>query len=303
MTRLPSCLILLSLLTGTTVAAPPPESRERRTQALPATTTAPDRHERRPPVVLLHGLTNKHPWSEPFLEACLDAWGDGRVFLVYTNKSARSRAVVTSRKVGRRTVIVGGIDDATAGDTSVASQSAFLEQTVARLQASHGLDPRFSIVAHSMGGLVARHFVDTRPGVVTGLVTLGTPHHGSPLADDFAWAGLFMGATDAIADLAPERCAAFNRSHPAAAASFAPGGRLFTIEGDGDRTDSFGAYGELALGWTILFERHATDSDGLVPRGNAHLEGAVRLTEFPDDDHYELVRDPAVAREAAEALP
>jgi triacylglycerol lipase len=254
-------------------------------------------------VVLLHGLTNKNPWSDAFLEACLDAWGDGRVYLVFTNTSERERLVVSSRRVGNRTVTVGGVDNASAGDRSVAVQSADLAQIVQGLQRSHGLDEHFSVVAHSMGGLVARHYVDAHPGTVTGLVTLGTPHLGSPLATDFRWAGLFMGATDAIADLAPDRCATFNREHPVAKAPLANGGRIFTIQGDADGTDSFGAYGELALGWAILSERHGTDSDGLVPTGNAHIEGGVPLAEFPDLDHFRLVRDPAVARKAASALP
>jgi pimeloyl-ACP methyl ester carboxylesterase len=43
-----------------------------------------------------------------------------------------------------------------------------------------------TIVSHSMGGLVARHAVELagpRPGCVTDLVTIGTPHAGSRLAE------------------------------------------------------------------------------------------------------------------------
>jgi len=46
-------------------------------------------------------------------------------------------------------------------------------------------EPRVNIVAHSMGGLDARYAI-SRLGLgdkVASLVTVGTPHHGSPLAD------------------------------------------------------------------------------------------------------------------------
>lgn len=43
---------------------------------------------------------------------------------------------------------------------------------------------RIHIVGHSKGGLIARRFVQHQGGdeVVTSLTTLGTPHHGTPLA-------------------------------------------------------------------------------------------------------------------------
>ncbi len=55
--------------------------------------------------------------------------------------------------------------------------------------AQHGPGVEISLVAHSMGGLVARHYLESgrftaRPGyaAVRRLVTLATPHRGSPLA-------------------------------------------------------------------------------------------------------------------------
>jgi pimeloyl-ACP methyl ester carboxylesterase len=49
---------------------------------------------------------------------------------------------------------------------------------------------RITIVAHSMGGLVARYCLeqaDQSPDCVTDLVTLATPHHGSSLASIQPW--------------------------------------------------------------------------------------------------------------------
>jgi len=50
-------------------------------------------------------------------------------------------------------------------------------------------DARAVVIAHSMGGLDARHAISHVPGVaerVGTLVTIGTPHRGSPVADAIA---------------------------------------------------------------------------------------------------------------------
>jgi len=45
-----------------------------------------------------------------------------------------------------------------------------------------------TIVAHSMGGLVARAALRrARPGLIGRIITLGTPHHGTALACPFRW--------------------------------------------------------------------------------------------------------------------
>jgi triacylglycerol lipase len=97
-------------------------------------------------------------------------------------------------------------------------------------------DGRVVIVAHSMGGLDARHMI-THLGMetrVAALVTLSTPHRGSPYAD---WCfrqlgrfgafrvlravGLDVGAAN---DLTTESCARFNERTPDA-----PGVRYFSV--------------------------------------------------------------------------
>ncbi|MEE2750209.1 MAG: alpha/beta fold hydrolase [Myxococcota bacterium] len=54
--------------------------------------------------------------------------------------------------------------------------------------AKHGMD-RFHIVGHSKGGLVARHYIQHHGGDrrVKSLVTLGTPHRGTPTAALGVW--------------------------------------------------------------------------------------------------------------------
>jgi triacylglycerol lipase len=93
------------------------------------------------------------------------------------------------------------------------------------------------IVAHSMGGLDARHMI-THLGMgerVLSLTTLGTPHRGSPMAD---WAlgrmvRLFGPVFDrfglprrAFADLTVEACGNFNARTPNV-----PGVRYFSVAG------------------------------------------------------------------------
>ncbi|MBI3463835.1 MAG: alpha/beta hydrolase [Planctomycetes bacterium] len=63
-----------------------------------------------------------------------------------------------------------------------------------QLGASHS-ELRLAIVAHSMGGLVARHCLEApgiNPACVTDLFTLGTPHHGSRLAVAQEWLELLF---------------------------------------------------------------------------------------------------------------
>lgn len=63
---------------------------------------------------------------------------------------------------------------------------------IERICARTGLE-RFHIIGHSKGGLIARHYIQHHGGDrrVKSLVTLGTPHHGTPTAALGVW---LMGA-------------------------------------------------------------------------------------------------------------
>lgn len=64
------------------------------------------------------------------------------------------------------------------GDITVAS--AKLQATVAELKTRTGA-PKVDLVAHSMGGLISRHYLQERRGLgeIERLVTIATPHHGT----------------------------------------------------------------------------------------------------------------------------
>src|SRR6185437_1575711 len=84
------------------------------------------------------------------------------------------------------------------------------------------------IIAHSMGGLDARHAITNRKDIVQGvktLVTIGTPHRGSPVADAVVNAagplineipafilGILRRNTGAFNDLTTTRCIPFDES-------------------------------------------------------------------------------------------
>lgn len=72
-------------------------------------------------------------------------------------------------------------------DNAVSAET--LARHVEDASSRHGPDVEVSLVAHSMGGLVARHYLEsgkfnTRPGFgrVRRLITLGTPHNGAAIA-------------------------------------------------------------------------------------------------------------------------
>ena len=66
---------------------------------------------------------------------------------------------------------------------SITDSAEMVAEKVERLCQRYGMD-RFHIVGHSMGGLLARHYIQHCGGDrrVKTLVTLGTPHRGTPTA-------------------------------------------------------------------------------------------------------------------------
>lgn len=61
--------------------------------------------------------------------------------------------------------------------------AALIGSKADKLAARHGFE-RLSIIAHSMGGLVSRYYIQKLGGGarVKTLITLGSPHHGTPTA-------------------------------------------------------------------------------------------------------------------------
>lgn len=145
---------------------------------------------------------------------------------------------------------------------SVEERARVLAEAVRALAA-----PRVHLVAHSMGGIDARYAI-ARLGLaerVASLVTIGTPHHGTPLARLAALrpvAGLRRVVTrvgyrtDAVEWLTPERMARFNEEcpdHPEVYYACVVGSSRWRITNPGL--------------WSghVLMGRAAGVSDGVVP--------------------------------------
>ena len=250
-------------------------------------------------LVLVHGLSNMYCWSDAFLMQCLKIWGSGNVYAVYTNDSDR----VWEREMDGEIIVCCGEDDYSAGDDDIETQSGYLGAAVEKLRESYGLSRKFCILAHSMGGLVSRHYINSHPGNVEALVTLATPHHGSPLADSFGWVGFFIGAGDAVDNLSPAYMEAFNKQCPVPDPTKEDTCKIYTISGDSDGYDSFGWGSELFFGCPTLRLFYWTENDGIVPTASTGIDGAVHIAHFPDFDHYDLIQEPEVAVKAAEYLP
>lgn len=276
------CLCILLLFVWGTI---PPKK-----QALP---------EKNSDLVLIHGFNNRHQWGEAFLNTLVAHWKSGHIYVLYTNRSDR----VWTMRINGKIVTFAGENDHQAGNGSIDAQAKIAAHKIDLLQAKYGLDPRFAVIAHSMGGLVARELVYLRPGRVADLVTIASPHHGTPLAREYSWLGMFVHGQAAMADLTPEAMARFNQKYPVQGSPFAKGGHLYTIAGDADGWGNRGWHGELAVGWTLLALKYGSDSDGVVRDGEATIKGAIHVKTFPDDDHLQLIQKPEVAETISSILP
>ena len=75
----------------------------------------------------------------------------------------------------------------------VPSLARLVDLKVRRLQERYGLD-KIHVIGHSMGGIIGRYLVQRAGGsdYVRTLVTLGSPHHGTPTAAIGAGMGLLL---------------------------------------------------------------------------------------------------------------
>jgi triacylglycerol lipase len=134
---------------------------------------------------------------------------------------------------------------------------------------------RVNVVAHSMGGLDARYAI-SRLGLedrVASLVTIGTPHLGTPLAD-LALKGIPASAVRALTDLTVSALERFNRDVP---------------DVEGVAYCSVTAHSDLLETNPLLWPSHAYLSqksgrnDGLVPASSQRWGTVIREVEA---DHW-----------------
>jgi triacylglycerol lipase len=178
---------------------------------------------------------------------------------------------------------------------SVTSRARALRTNVLRVLADTGA-PKLHIIAHSMGGLDARHmlydFRDERLHErVASLTTIGTPHLGTSFADwgvehsdelYGALACLGIRTLDGFQDLTRKRCREFDDQ--ARRFEDSCGVRFRAFSGVQERSRVFGP---LQFAWDRI-HREEGENDGLVPRLSAEWRWPRRERPL-DADHLNQV--------------
>jgi triacylglycerol lipase len=179
---------------------------------------------------------------------------------------------------------------------SVAVRSRALRANVEQVLAASGAR-KAHIIAHSMGGLDARHMLfdgraDGLHGRIASVTTIGTPHRGTSFAD---WgvtsesvllailATLGITTIDGFRDLTTKSCAAFN----AQAESFELrcGVAFRAYAGAQDLPYVFEP---LKLAWHII-KHHEGDNDGLVAVSSARWRDEFAAPTVINADHLNEV--------------
>jgi len=171
-----------SSATGTSASSAAPERRVR----APAWLARLRRVRRR--IRSLRNAVRKSPVAAPAHDHGAAGAACARpVLLVYGLLTTRRSTRAMERRLRRDGHCVFSIDlagiDRIFDEHRIDEQARRVAEAVVELRARHRLGP-IAIVAHSKGGLVAAHYVKHLGGSahVRTLVTLGTPHNGTPLA-------------------------------------------------------------------------------------------------------------------------
>jgi triacylglycerol lipase len=169
-------------------------------------------------------------------------------------------------------------------------------ETLARTLKHLLTEEEVHVIAHSMGGLDARYALALCPELaefVKTLVTIGTPHLGSPVADAIVERTgplfghippLLLEPLEAIAggleDLTTAKCAEFNADTPDVAAV-----RHIAVAGDAAKSRQ-----ELLLFQLAAAIGNLTGevNDGVVTRSSALREGYEQLEDWPTDHAGEV---------------
>jgi triacylglycerol lipase len=152
--------------------------------------------------------------------------------------------------------------------SSVVKRSGELKEEVERILREAGAD-KAHIIAHSMGGLDARHMIVDlgMADRVASLTTIGTPHHGTSFADVGLKGGdVFINlvgrlgiALDGFRDLATTACREFNERAEDSEASNPVRYQVYS-----SFEEKAAVLAPLQHSWQIIHDREGAN-DGLVP--------------------------------------
>jgi triacylglycerol esterase/lipase EstA (alpha/beta hydrolase family) len=172
----------------------------------------------------------------------------GPVLLVpgYGGSTASLQSLADRLTAAGRDATVVALPGNGTGDLNASADA--LDEAVTAALARTG-DESVDVVGYSAGGLVARLWVaDGNADVARRVVTLGSPHHGTSLAD-------------LAGDLAPAQC-------PVGCQQMAPDSDLLTGLNAGDETPDGPTWVSV---WT-------TQDETVTPPDSARLDGALNLT-------------------------
>jgi triacylglycerol lipase len=157
-------------------------------------------------------------------------------------------------------------------------------------------DEKLHVIAHSMGGLDARHALSRIPGVaerVATLVTIGTPHRGSPVADAVSAPAdpLFAHIPDFLAKLLETNAGGLNDLTTPVAIQFdettpdVEGVRYVEVAGDASQGGQELFLFQLAA---AIGRLRGEVNDGVVTRNSALRSGSEHLDDWPVDHAGEI---------------
>lgn len=150
---------------------------------------------------------------------------------------------------------------------------------------------RVHIIAHSMGGLDARHMLfDARAEGfherVATLTTIATPHHGSPVAnsvvDKVGKILAVLGIAGGAQDLTTQACATFNEAAEDWERSCGVQFRAYA-----GRQPYRQIFDLLKPSWRIIHEKEG-ENDGLVSVASARWRDEYFVEPVLDGDHFNL---------------
>lgn len=238
------------------------------------------------PIVLCHGVCRfDQLWSQAME---LDNNDDPKKDLFHYFKGIRTMLVSKGFEVFHARV---------PWAASVDERAEALRVCVERILRDSGA-AKLNIVAHSMGGLDARHmlFNDRQGGKIheriASLTTVATPHRGSPFAD---WAirkvgdvipicGVLGLDIKAFRDLTVEACTRFNRQR--AVIDFEETCEAgIRFETYACRQDFIGIFTPLKLSYYYI-ENHEGDNDGLVSVQSAKWRNRYHKEVLENTDHF-----------------
>jgi pimeloyl-ACP methyl ester carboxylesterase len=111
-------------------------------------------------------------------------------------------AILAKRNVGTQVKAIADHYDAVLTfdyenlNTKIEENAVLLRKRLEEIGLGEGHDKNLHIVAHSMGGLVSRWFIEREGGnaIVNHLIMLGTPNAGSPISNVKEWATMAISA-------------------------------------------------------------------------------------------------------------